>query len=889
MQNEHILIIEQLRRFDEIINSRAEKDALLDAEYADEQGNILGKDLPEYRKRKETVQRVYEKSLAECHNTLNSLCRAVRYKQPAIQDLTADAANLTPFFPDFITLNKFKIKYKDFDHNFPKCYDFPFEKPMYYREGEDVELLHKALLRLMFALPADRQEYCVYDPIGLGASVNKFNALFDAEKLFPQKKILTQNAELKGALTAACEYILELQSGVFNIGNGCGDWLSYNRMCAKSGETIKMLPYKVFVLTSVPARMDEESFNMFKTLLRHHGKCGILVIYSYDPLLPEIDEVKLSKYERELKEIVKDGIHIRKMFDPRANLKFDNLRSSHVSEAFPDDAYLDALLNDFKKVLGARKEEFLSFDEIQKYPELFAGDATDGLSVPIGAGVSRGATVSAEIDDQSPHYLIGGMTGSGKSNLLHNLILSASLKYSPKQLQIYLLDFKEGVEFAQYASPCLNHAALVATEADTEYGVSVLKHLTLEKEKRYAEFKKFGCKDIQGYREKRGADSMSRLLVIIDEFQVLFDNENKADTMDALYNLAKQGRACGIHLILATQSLKGIDTTYTGLSFTNVAPQFAGRIALRCSADDSKLLLGDNYSNTEASELKIPYAILNTSQGNASGNTRFAVPKSDGKLIRDKVTDINKLCEQHGIVTETKVFNGSELPKRMPVEPNLDPNSVALYLGETLSYDANPLSIVLKNRRGQNLLIVGHDDFYKRSLLNSVIIGALSDPACDEVIYVGVDGGLIDAVLSEKIGALDTLKEFYEKYKDAPFDKKRMLIIDNINLETELGWPAYTGGRSTPEADFFKDIYFEKAPANGSHIVAFYESEPLYKSSRLPQIEFIYNVGYNLNKKERDALISEKTPETVKANRAFIAENACIRSWFRPFDPQEEL
>lgn len=78
-------------------------------------------------------------------------------------------------------------------------------------------------------------------------------------------------------------------------------------------------------------------------------------------------------------------------------------------------------------------------------------------------------------------------------------------------------------------------------------------------------------------------------------------------TIEMLSVLAKQGRACGIHLILATQSLKGID-------FGTLAPQFSGRIALKSTAEDSKLLLGGITSNNEeASELEIPYAILNTS------------------------------------------------------------------------------------------------------------------------------------------------------------------------------------------------------------------------------------------------------------------------------------
>lgn len=138
------------------------------------------------------------------------------------------------------------------------------------------------------------------------------------------------------------------------------------------------------------------------------------------------------------------------------------------------------------------------------------------------------------VGDATPHYLIGGTTGSGKSNLLHNLIMSACSRYNPDELRVYLMDFKEGVEFSQYADPNLRHAMLVATEADTEYGITVLKHLVEEKEKRYAVFKSCGCKDIQGYRNKNITEIMPRIMVVIDEFQVLFGNTQKDQTIATL-------------------------------------------------------------------------------------------------------------------------------------------------------------------------------------------------------------------------------------------------------------------------------------------------------------------------------------------------------------------
>ena len=95
----------------------------------------------------------------------------------------------------------------------------------------------------------------------------------------------------------------------------------------------------------------------------------------------------------------------------------------------------------------------MSFAELMQQEQLFNRCSQEGLIVPIGCGASGNSIVELSIGDATPHYLIGGTTGSGKSNLLHNLIMSACSRYSPDELRVYLLDFKEGVEFSQYANP----------------------------------------------------------------------------------------------------------------------------------------------------------------------------------------------------------------------------------------------------------------------------------------------------------------------------------------------------------------------------------------------------------------------------------------------------
>ena len=91
------------------------------------------------------------------------------------------------------------------------------------------------------------------------------------------------------------------------------------------------------------------------------------------------------------------------------------------------------------------------------------------------------------------HALIAGQTGAGKSTLLHTLIMSTLISYSPDEVQMYLLDFKEGVEFSAYTRYRLPSLRVVAINSEREFGLNVLKELCTELEARTKHFTRYGC------------------------------------------------------------------------------------------------------------------------------------------------------------------------------------------------------------------------------------------------------------------------------------------------------------------------------------------------------------------------------------------------------------
>lgn len=873
-----------LHCLDDSIALRDRRCQTLDTHYKDEEGRILKKEFDEYSKRKNSISNRFESEVIDYQKKIDRLCGIIRKRQPSLMELSPDNINTKGRFPRNIALGKLHVTYHNLDFFVPKSFSFPFEKPMYICDESKTVLLHKVLLRLLFALPIDKQECYIFDPIGLGKTVSKFNSLFSNENLFPQKKILSSIFELKDALRDVMEYILDLQSHVFNIKTNCQDWDSYNRMLYSKRELRRMLPYKVFIFTSVPDGMDEDCFTMFRKLIVHGRQCGLLVLFSFNEAILNTDDFRIKKTETELKSCIEDSVQLHQVFEEDTiSNGFQYLNIDHVGEKFPDDDTLSVLLEELNLVAEKQNKQGMTFDEIMGLSPLFTSNSRDGLAIPVGCGVSGNGIVKVNIGDETPHYLIGGATGSGKSNFLHNLIMSACCRYSPNELRVYLLDFKEGVEFSQYAKPALRHAKLVAMEADTEYGVTVLKHLVEEKEKRYDAFKDCGCKDIQGYRDKKPDAVMPRILVVIDEFQVLFGNDQADQTLVTLTMLAKQGRACGIHLVLATQSLRGIQTGRGLDNFSTVAAQFGGRVALRCSVEDSKRLLGGLSSNNEAAaELKIPFAILNTSQGSVDGNQKFMIPRAEEKKISEWVRKIAETCDRSSIETETKVFEGQRLPERPSEYSERTSEGLQIFFGEKMDYQTDIFSVTLRPRRStENLLICGHNDLMKKSMFRSVVLSALASDCCDEVIYVGDPYGMIEEQLSSKIICLDSMKDFCERYEEHLFEKKTVLIMDNCDLTRQIGYTST--GTPKDNAAIFKK-YLSEANGQGSYLIAFYEGTNRIKSCGVPKDEFNYRIGYHINAEERNFLLTNSySSALVKPNRAFFVENQELKNWFRPY------
>ncbi|MHB1315223.1 MAG: FtsK/SpoIIIE family DNA translocase [Christensenellales bacterium] len=184
-----------------------------------------------------------------------------------------------------------------------------------------------------------------------------------------------------------------------------------------------------------------------------------------------------------------------------------------------------------------------------------------------------------------PHLLVAGTTGSGKSVMLHSILMSFLFKYTPQELRLLIVDPKM-VEFEKYND--IPHL-LLPVVTDVHKAAGVLKWAVNEMTLRYKSFNEKGVRDLPRYNklaaETAEMSPLPRIVVIVDELADMMMTTPQ-DVEDAIVRVAQLGRAAGIHLILATQRPSA--TVITGLIKANIP----SRISLRVSSQlESRIIL----------------------------------------------------------------------------------------------------------------------------------------------------------------------------------------------------------------------------------------------------------------------------------------------------------
>ncbi|MEV5480043.1 MULTISPECIES: FtsK/SpoIIIE domain-containing protein [Streptomyces] len=180
------------------------------------------------------------------------------------------------------------------------------------------------------------------------------------------------------------------------------------------------------------------------------------------------------------------------------------------------------------------------------------------LRVRAVLGVTERDVFTVDLDDDGPHALIAGTTGSGKSELLRTLIASMSVDADPEHLTFALVDYKGGGALDECAA--LPHTVGLVTDLDEQLSERALRCLEAELHHRERLLRETGLSHLRDYQRQRDSaraelEPMPRLVVVIDEFATLV--KALPDFVDSLVSIAQRGRSLGVHLIMATQRPAG--------------------------------------------------------------------------------------------------------------------------------------------------------------------------------------------------------------------------------------------------------------------------------------------------------------------------------------------
>ena len=331
-------------------------------------------------------------------------------------------------------------------------------------------------------------------------------------------------------------------------------------------------------------------------------------------------------------------------------------------------------------------------------------DSRKALCAPVG--FVDGDPRELLLADVSPHVLVGGPSGSGKTNLLLTMICSLTTRYSPDELELYLLDFKEGVSFAQFAprrGRRLPHARLIGININTdrEFGLALLQHLA-EVMRERAEAAK--AHEVTKLEELRAADPHGRwprIVAVIDEFQYLF-GERDAVTNQAvqlLEDLARRGRSQSIHLVLASQDVSGIQAFW-------MRPAIFEQFVVRIGLPRARRVLTEN--NDATMHLSRWHAVVNHESGVPHGNEILRIPEASKEAVHRV---LNTLTERHrGDPDTVRLFDGSKAPQAADLitmlAATVPPRAL---VGQCIDVQGRPAAVALPAVPGRNIGVIGAD------------------------------------------------------------------------------------------------------------------------------------------------------------------------------------
>lgn len=325
------------------------------------------------------------------------------------------------------------------------------------------------------------------------------------------------------------------------------------------------------------------------------------------------------------------------------------------------------------------------------------------MVIPVGSS-ENGDLVDFTLDTVSHiHCFIIGQSGTGKSVFLHDVIIGAMAKYSPEELELYLMDFKiGGVEFNRYKNE--KHVkALLVDNSDVQITLEILRDISNRMRERGKLLRASGVSNIVEYNQVNPSKKMPRIVFIADECHVMFPTSNSKDMKlyreisEILAKIAKEGRSQGVHLVLATQTIAQAEIP------SEVVNNISDFYLLKCAASDSNRLVDDSSKIT--SQLKTGQVLHHDIDNNVVFKSTY-LPTSEAMKVIDKINSKAKAFKN-----EQFYFVGSQVFEiDDEVRSLLKQKGNAVAVGRSIDTKKEPVIIPLRKEYADNVILFGIND-----------------------------------------------------------------------------------------------------------------------------------------------------------------------------------
>lgn len=325
--------------------------------------------------------------------------------------------------------------------------------------------------------------------------------------------------------------------------------------------------------------------------------------------------------------------------------------------------------------------------------------------------------------------------------------------------------------------------------------------------------------------------------------------------------------AMGVHLVLATQTMRGTDIN------PSFKAQIANRIALPMDAEDSSSVLGDDA----ACELVRPEGIFNNNGGNKKYHTKMSIPKAPDDF-KSFLTKIHAEFNQRNLAPiDRKIYNG-ETPLKMP--NTLKANEMRLHLGKTVDYEQKDLIVEFENNES-HLLVVSQDLNARIALMKLLFQNIKS--VNKELVFCNKEKRLIRFFDAQKEYGITPVENILSVL-DTAMNPNSALVIDNLNESKEL--------HDKVGAEKLKS-FLEKAIDNEQYCVIFaHDFRQIKTNYHFDKLKDLLNnhfkqcLAFRCNRENLNAIKSD-LPSPSRLNALLIGLSKDSVTEFRPFSLQD--